>query len=243
MIQLGVQLMGKTIGIIQPGKLGDIIICLPIAKYWADKGYKVVWPIFRNFEPMFKEVIEYVEFIPITSNVYTCIFDAYDALVNKYICDKIFDIAATFPGSKCTDEYVNLGDGFGPEKFDEFKYRKTEVPFDLKWKLEYNRNLEKENEVYNLYVKEERYDVVSTKHSRGNLNVTFDSKNQIISLNENHNIFHWVKVLENAQTIALVDSAPANLVEQLNISCKKIVLRKPGHPIPTFRNKWIIKEV
>ena len=70
-----------------------------------------------------------------------------------------------------------------------------------------------------------------------------NSKNQIIALNEKHNIFHWVKVLENAQTIALVDSAPANLVEQLNISCKKIVLRKPGHPIPTFRNKWIIKEV
>ena len=113
----------------------------------------------------------------------------------------------------------------------------------MKWKLQYNRNLEKENEVYNLYVKEERYDVVSTKHSRGNLDVTFDSKNQIIALNEKHNIFHWVKVLENAQTIALVDSAPANLVEQLNISCKKIVLRKPGHPIPTFRNKWIIKEV
>ena len=232
----------KSVGIIQPGRLGDIIICLPIAKYYADKGYNVFWPVPGNYVTMLKEVIDYATFVPVIQDVYKCVPEAYEYF-NKNITDKLFDIAATFPGSKCTEEYVNLGDGFGPEKFDEFKYRKAEVPFNLKWKLEYNRNIKKENDIYNLYVKEQNYDIVSTKHSKGKLNVTFNSKNQIIELNENHNIFHWIKVLENAKTIAVVDSAPANLVEQLNISCKKIVLRKPGQPIPTFRNKWIIKEV
>jgi len=50
-------------------------------------------------------------------------------------------------------------------------------------------------------------------------------------------------VLENASSIALVDSAMANFVEQLNIENKKILLLKPGHPGPTFRNDWKIKEV
>jgi hypothetical protein len=49
--------------------------------------------------------------------------------------------------------------------------------------------------------------------------------------------------LENASSIALVDSAMANFVEQLNIENKKILLLKPGHPRPTFRNDWKIKEV
>ena len=43
--------------------------------------------------------------------------------------------------------------------------------------------------------------------------------------------------------LALVDSAMANFVEQLNVENKKILLLKPGHPRPTFRNDWKIKEV
>jgi ADP-heptose:LPS heptosyltransferase len=36
----------NSLGIIQPGKLGDIIIVLPAAKYLHDKGYKVYWPVY-----------------------------------------------------------------------------------------------------------------------------------------------------------------------------------------------------
>ena len=35
----------------------------------------------------------------------------------------------------------------------------------------------------------------------------------IIFINENHSIFHWRKILENADNIVLVDSAMANFVE------------------------------
>jgi len=40
----------KTCLIIQPGKLGDIIISAPIAKYYHDNGYNIVWPTFSNFK-------------------------------------------------------------------------------------------------------------------------------------------------------------------------------------------------
>ena len=33
--------MNKECYILQPGKLGDILICAPIARFYAKKGYKV----------------------------------------------------------------------------------------------------------------------------------------------------------------------------------------------------------
>ena len=232
----------KTIGIIQPGKLGDLIICLPIAKYYHDQGFEVHWPVFNNFAPMMTEVVDYVKYIPVSNDVYKCVPEAYEYFKKKKPTT-LFDIAATFPGSKCTEEYVALGDGYGEEKFDQFKYRKCNVPFELKWKLEYKRDLRSEQKVYDDMIKSEKYDVISTKHSRGDINVRFASKYPIIQVNENYNIFHWRKVLENAKCIGLVDSAMANLVEQLNLPNKKVLLRKPGHPTPTFRNEWRIQEV
>lgn len=232
----------KSIGILQPGRLGDIIICLPIAKYYYDLGYTVYWPIFKNFTKMLCERVDYVNFLPVTNDVYQCISHAKGAFIN-YNVEKVLDLAATFPGSSVTEEYVKLGDGYGDEKFDEFKYRKANVPFEQKWNLHYKRNLIEEENVYNLYVKQSNYDLISLKHSQGELNVKIESKNQVITLNENHNIFDWRKIIENASTIALVDSAMANLVEQLNVDVKKILLMKPGHPGPTFKTNWIIKKV
>jgi hypothetical protein len=233
----------KSIGIIQPGKLGDLIICLPIAKYYADNGYDVVWPIFYKYVDMFKEVVNFkVSFYPVTDNVYNCVGEAKNILKEKNI-DVVFDIAATFPGSNCTDEYVMLGDGFGKEKFDEFKYRKSQVNFDLKWNLKncISLNPEKEIEIYNNEVKQTPYNVVSLKHSRGTLDVKFETKHPIIEVNEKYNIFYWKKILENAKNIVLVDSALANLVDQLNLPNNKILLRKHGHPTPTFKSNWTYK--
>lgn len=234
--------MAKSIGIVQPGKLGDIIICLPIAKYYHDLGYKVVWPIFSNFISMLTEVVDYAEFLPVSSNVYTCVGEVTQILESKNV-DVVFDIAATFPGSKSTEEYVALGDGLTNLKFDRFKYNKCHVPFSEKWNLFFKRNDEKENLIIKDLVNQENYDIVNVNHSRGKLPVTFESKNQIIEVNEKYNIFHWVKILEKSQCIALVDSAMANLVEQLNLKNKKVLLLKPGHPTPTFKNEWKIKSV
>lgn len=226
----------KTITIIQPGRLGDLIICLPIAKHYKDLGYRVIWPVNNIYKDMMQHVVDYVEFKPVTNDVYRCILEAYSYVIDDYV-----DVAATFPGSKCTEEYVKLGDGFGPEKFDEFKYRKANVPFDKKWQLSYVRDIEKENDLYNLYVKQDKYIVIGLNHSKGRVNFDIQTDKQVIELNEKHNIFDWRKILENARYLVLVDSAMANLVEQLNIQSDKILIRKPGQPTPTFRNKWTYK--
>lgn len=230
----------NNVGIVQPGRLGDIIILLPAAKYLHDQGRKVIWPIFSDYVQMFSRVVDYVTFLPVQSNIYTCVAEARSILALNGVED-IRDVAATFPGSNSTEEYVKCGDGLGDEKFDEFKYRLLTVPLDEKWKLQINRNLQKEEELYNLYVRESEYAVVSLNHSKGTVKTTFDSQGkQIIEINTKHSIFDWIKILENAKAIALVESSMSNLVEQLNLSNKKFLFKKPDSRLPVLRNKWTI---
>ena len=232
----------KNIGILQPGRIGDIFLCLPIAKFYNDLGYKVYWPVFEEYIKMFSDVVNYVHFLPVSSDVYSCIPQAKGTFLN-YKVTKIIDLAATFPGSTVTERYVAEGDGFGKYRFDEFKYKIAQVPFKEKWNLQYTRDLKAEEDIYNTYVKSEKYDVFSLNHSRGKVNKVVESKHQLIELNEKHSIFHWRKVFENAQNICLVDSAVSNFVEQLNIKCKKTLIQKKGQPIATYNNNWrIIQE-
>lgn len=227
----------KKIGIIQPGRLGDIIICLPIARYYYDQGYQVYWPVFQNYYNDLNEVVEYVKFIPVTNDVYRCVEHAKATL--SFIKDiKIFDIAATFPGSTSTQEYVAVGDGKGDETFDMFKYRICEVPFEQKWNLMFNRNTEDEDLIYNKYVTTDKYNIVNLLHSKGKENFKIQSKYPSIEVNTDHNFFSWLKVLENANNIVLVDSAMSNLVEQCNLNNKKTLIIKPNQPLPYFKNEW-----
>lgn len=232
----------KNIGILQPGRIGDIFICLPIAKFYKDLGYTVYWPVFEEYVKMFSEVVDYVHFLPVSSDIHSCVPQAKGTFIN-YKVTNIIDLAATFPGSKVTERYVTEGDGFGEEKFDEFKYKIAGVPFISKWNLQYKRDLKAEDDVYTTYVKNEKYDVYSLTHSRGKVNKNIQSKYQLIELNEKHSIFHWRKVFENAQSICLVDSAISNFVEQINIASNKILIQKTQQPIATYKNNWkIIQE-
>jgi len=232
----------SEIGIIQPGRLGDIIICLPIAKHYYDLGYKVIWPVFAKYCKDVQSVVDYVKFIPVTDNVYHCVDEARGVL-SCYNDITIFDIAATFPGSDCTEEYVSLGDGFGDEAFDQFKYRKCGVPFEKKWCLDIQRSAQEEEIVYSTYVKDDKYNVAGLSHSKGSVAIKIESNNPTIHVNENHNFFSWIKVLENANNIVLVDSAMSNLVEQLNLANKKTLITKPRQPLPVYKNNWNIHTV
>jgi len=229
----------SKIGIIQPGRLGDIIICLPIAKHYYDLGYNVIWPIFSKYYKDVQSVVDYVQFTPVVDNVYYCVEESRNIL-SRYDDITVFDIAATFPGSICTEEYVRLGDGFGDETFDQFKYRKCGVPFEKKWRLDINRKIKEEETVYNMYVKNNRYNVAGLAHSRGIVNLKIESNNPTIYINENHSFFSWIKVLENANNIVLVESAMSNLVEQLNLTNKKTLVTKPIQPRPVYKNNWNI---
>ena len=78
--------MNKNIGIIRPCKIGDLIISLPIGKYYFDKGYDVYWPIMSKYYQMFHEVAgHYINFIPITNLDFFVVNSAKQELIDRKV--------------------------------------------------------------------------------------------------------------------------------------------------------------
>ena len=57
--------MGERIGLIQTRGIGDIIIALPIADHFLERGAEVYWPIDEAFLPAFAAAKPQVHFLPV----------------------------------------------------------------------------------------------------------------------------------------------------------------------------------
>tara|TARA_R110000822_G_scaffold145230_1_gene284061 strand:- start:4059 stop:4769 length:711 start_codon:yes stop_codon:yes gene_type:complete len=233
----------KSIGIIQPGRIGDIIISLPIAKYYNDKGYKIIWPIAAPFIKQFSDAVDYAQFIPVRHlNISDTQSWHRDAkwILNSFDCDKQFDLLLNMADA---DEASNKWRKSG-KPFDEFRYDITNVPFEEKWNLQINRNEERENALYNKVVTQDKYVVCHTQASNVSRNITLSDEitnnYQVVNLTQiTNNIFDWIKVLENATKLIMIDSCFANLVEQLDLNDNKTILDKGNDfQLPTLKTKW-----
>ena len=65
----------KKIGIIQSRGLGDIVIALPIAKFYRDQGWEVYWPICEEFVSNFTHTVPWVKWIPIPTDSGSFFYD------------------------------------------------------------------------------------------------------------------------------------------------------------------------
>lgn len=225
----------KKLGIIQPGKIGDIVICLPIAKWYHNLGYEIIWPIDNNIIQNFIDYIPYVNFIPAT---FDC--NLARSICHRENCNTIIDVSFTIPNANNfnTHNYLNQ---YSVE-FDEYKYMIANVPFEEKWNLQFNRNKEREHELFKKVVKQEEYVVVQWNGSDCRREAKFDnSKNyQIIEiLPISNSIFDWIEVLEKSQFMILIDSSIANLVEQIGYKQKKYLLTRQKAK-PSLKQNWII---
>jgi hypothetical protein len=228
----------KKLGIIQPGKIGDIIICLPIAKWYSDRGYKVVWPIDNSIINNFIGYVDYVEFLPAT-------FDCNLArqLCHNEHCNTIIDLSFTIPNANIfnTNNYLNQNSVDAVE-FDQYKYRIANVPFEEKWNLQLNRNKDRESELVKRVVYQKDYVVVQWNGSDCRREASFDNPNnyQILEISPlTNSVFDWIYILENAKFLVLIDSSVANLVEQLGLKNKKYLLTRQNAK-PTLKEDWTI---
>jgi len=227
------------LGLIQSRGLGDIIIALPIAKYWADAGWDVYWPIDARFLPSFRDAVDYVHFIPF----------AFDNTTNGFLmepirilkaqgCEKIITLYSYISNAKVSDPVL-----FNSLKFDEYKYAIAGVPFSLKWSLSITRNQQREESLYSRLVKQKDYIVTHLTGSNCRMAHRPDPKfagMQVIDIQEQtESIFDWLRIIENAKQLVMVDSCFSNLTEQLNISIPKaLYLRSDTRFTPVYKNGW-----
>lgn len=208
----------KRLGIIQSRGLGDLIIALPIARWYADQGWDIHWPICEEFYPSMKQGAPWVKWIPIPADTGAFFYDVPMQRLKNFKCDEIICLYQALTGHKFHEEKY-----FQHTKFDQYKYIKAEVPFNEKWNLAQciTRDPQREQALYDRLVTNPNYVVVHLEGS--DHTATWDPAmvpegwQTLYITPETDSIFDWLKILEGAQSLVMVDSVFANLVDQLAI--------------------------
>lgn len=186
------------ITLIQQGKVGDIIRLLPAVKYLADKGNQMFWLCPEKYHSLF-EYVDYVK--PVTKVV-----------ADTRVIDINFGIdQKTLLHRKWLQRRPNL------DSFLTMKYEIMGVPISEVSNLQYNRNLQKEIEVWDMVYPRENYILVHGASDYGTP-LQFDGDNVVeFTPIEGYTIFDWRKVIENAQEIHCIDSSLCNFVDCLDV--------------------------
>jgi hypothetical protein len=216
MYEGGVHREMKRMGIIQPGRIVDIIITLPIAAHYAGLGYKVIWPIMYLYQSMFQSVVDYVEFIPITDDIGKTYTEAKSIVGGGEHIDICFGFSESLRSNRLWENQSKT--------FDEYKYDLAGVSFREKFNLRIRRNGSDEQATYDRVVRQEDYVVLHTLTKRGTAATDFEDfgKHQIIQIDSRYDgetgVFSWLKILEGAKKVILTNSSFLNLVNQLGIN-------------------------
>ena len=232
------------IGLIQTIGMGDIIIALPIAKFFHEQGNEIFWPILEEFLPSFKSSAPWVNWIGISRDARDFFYQTPLDILSKINAEKIIILYNyMYQHKEIPNKLLQR-----TLKFDQYKYAISEVPFDLKWNLEscILRNENREMELYTKLVKKEDYMVIQQNGS--NFERQFDlteahkKGQQVIEITKiTDNIFDWLTVIERAKTLVLIDSVFANLVDQMKFGKnipKYFAVRSRSTFTPVLLQNW-----
>lgn len=232
----------KTAYIIQPGKLGDLIINIPIASYYSKLGYRIKWYVFDNFCSFFKSY-PYIEAISVSTKIdnkkyfsslrtnfsdvneqrtsYNYFYRTYEDINRNYKeGDIILDICWGFPFSSIKNNTLISVFNEKNRNWIDMRYHIANVPLKERWNFSWERNEKKEDELLKIILEFSENKFGSKKysiyHNYSNNSTNAQLKNQInfAPINE-YEIYDWYKVLLNAEEIACVDSSLCNFVEVL----------------------------
>jgi hypothetical protein len=211
--------MAKRLGIIQSRGLGDIIIALPIAGHYHDQGWEVYWPVLESFVPTLEKNIPWVKWVPVPyDRPGRYFYDIPMERLRNFKCDEILPLYQHLTGHDFADEKY-----FQFTKFDQYKYIRAGIPFLKKWDLAkyITRDPVREQALYDQLVTNPEYVVVHRRGSDFEAEVDLSivpPEWQVIEITEQTDcIFDWLTIMERAQSLILVDSVFANLVDQLGI--------------------------
>lgn len=218
----------KKLGIIQSRGLGDVVIALPIAKHYYDQGWDILWPICSEFVSNFQDTVPWIKWIPIPVDNGAFFWDVPMQRLRNFGVDETLCLYQALTGHpEFTDEKF-----FQYTKFDQYKYIQAGVPFLDKWKLSecLTRNIQREQALYDRVVKNPNYCVIHLEGSdcRANFDdsVIPEDWQKIYLTPQTDCIFDWLKVLEGAQSLVMVDSVYSNIVDQLHIGTDRYFIQR-----------------
>jgi hypothetical protein len=224
--------------LIQPGGFGDLFICAPIAWHYHNE-YEIVWPIRKKF---FSTATRFGYVMPV------CLPEE-ELRHSDWLRSDVSQIYEMYE-PKDFDLVLDLADrGTHPttlptENFEQAKYRLSEVPYQNKHFLRWERNFQKENELFELVVGDIKDYVfthlVSSLGDRGTLPDV--EKRPVIECRQidGFEIQDWYKVIDNAKAIYCIESSVHCFIDGImhRLEMPKYLLRRPGQPMWTISELW-----
>ena len=220
--------MSNRLLLIQAGAFGDLFICAPIAKHYADLGYEVIWPTTKKFTKIVG-LFPYVTHLELDDRELHSDWLRSDTIKTLELLPEINP-----------DLTLNLADR-GPhstaqrpwEKFEETKYRLSKVPFEEKHSLVWTRDEKKENEIYEKFVgdKEDYIFAHLTNSTSERVGLPIAENIKIVEMEEveGDNIVGWYKVIKNASAVYCVESSIHCFIDGFvkDLKCPKYLLSRP----------------
>ena len=231
------------IGLIQVRGIGDILIALPIARWYMERGHQICWPIDAAFIGFLSSAAPDIDFMPVVEDKAGGHLEFYyhqpRRLLEAAGCEQIVTLYS----------YLSDADVAAPKladslSFDQYKYAVAGVPFDRKWTCRIERDRGRELALFNSLRIEGEYIVI---HSRGHdalveamLPAEWKQRYRLIHISElTDNPFDWIHTLEHAAKLVLLESGFSNLVELLDIGREKyLLLHSPAQWTPVYKNGW-----
>lgn len=245
----------KPLGIIQSRGLGDILIALPIARYYYDQGRKIVWPIANEFIPAVRAYAPWVEWIGMESDAAGAFFlQTPLQLFRERGINPDEDSIYLYQYLNVVPELTNP-EFYNILKFDQYKYQMAGVPFVRKWTLAscVNRDSVREATLLDRLAQDfnmtKPYAVAHLTGSSAKVDVALvknlvDPAVQIINvdlyLDAESSPFDWWGVIERAEAFIGLDSSFTNMVDQLGIQGPKLywIRRSAWDLTPVLGSAW-----
>jgi len=179
--------------------------------------------------PSMQQAAPWVKWIPIPADPQGQFFyDVPMARLKNFKCDEIICLYQHLTGHEFASERY-----FQATKFDQYKYIRAEIPFIQKWQLNkyITRDPAREQALRNQVVTCPDYVVVHLQGS--DHRATYDPGIipegwQVIEITEQPDtlVLDWLGVIEGAQSIIMVDSVYANLVDQLGLGDDRYFIQR-----------------
>jgi hypothetical protein len=192
----------------QPAGLGDIFFCQKIAETLIHNDYEVYWPV--------KPSIDWVgNYLVNTKKVHY-------VNQNEFITPED-SIIITLDGAQHMTGGLIM----------KSKYQIVNIEWDdwLKY-FNFQRNIKKENELYYdiLGLRDgEHYTFINKYYGTPPDYAIYDveenpnEKNINLEIIENFSIFDWIKVIENAKQIRIIDTSLNYIIEKLNVKAENMI--------------------
>jgi hypothetical protein len=223
----------KKLLLIQPGAFGDIFVCAPIAKWYANQGYEIYWPVTKKFVSTLN-YFDYVNPIILSDEILHPDWLQSDVMkilptLNQY--KKVLNLADRGPHP--TAQKVGL------ENFEQCKYRLSQVPIEEKNNLVWTRNFEKEKELEKLLNIKGDYCVAHLTNSHGDKAVVPEQELPLIEIIpiKGFNIPDWYSIIQKAKKVYCVESGVHQFIDgTLKTYSENHILLKKGPVVEGTRH-------